>query len=331
MTVIEGLLRELADAPGPDVLHHQAVTQRAKRVLRPPGALARLDDVAAWLAAWQRTDVPEVTRPALVLAAGDHGVLERGVSTYPAEVTRAIVDAIKAGVATSAVMVEQLGVALRLVDAGVGFPTADIVTDDALTTERFEHLVGIGRETVSKLDCDLLLVGEMGIGNSTASAAISAAMCGGAAESFVGRGAGVDDDGFARKKAAVIDAVARVVPDHPMEILRRLGGSEHAVLAGAIAEARIRSIPVLLDGYATVSAALPLGTAVPGSLTHCLASHVSSEPGHRLVLERLGLQPLLDLDMRLGEGSGALVVLPLVRLAAAAVVDVATFEEWGLT
>ncbi len=327
---IDSLLRQLAEAPGPDGLHHQAVTQRAKRVLRPPGALARLDDVAAWLAAWQRTDVPEVTSPALVLAAGDHGVVERGVSAYPAEVTRAVLDAIKAGVATSAVMVEQLGVALRLVDAGVGFPTADIVTDDALTTERFEHLVAIGRETVSELDCDLLLVGEMGIGNSTASAAISAAICGGASESFVGRGAGVDDDGFARKKAAVIDAVARVGPDHPMEILRRLGGSEHAVLAGAIAEARLRSIPVLLDGYATASAALPLGFAVPGSLTHCLASHVSSEPGHRLVLERLGLEPLLDLDIRLGEGSGALVALPLVRLAAAAVVDVATFEEWGL-
>jgi nicotinate-nucleotide--dimethylbenzimidazole phosphoribosyltransferase len=328
--VIDALLRQLAGAPGPDELHHQAVTQRAKRVLRPPGALARLDDVAAWLAAWQRTDVPEVSHPALVLAAGDHGVVERGVTACPAEVTRAVVDAIKAGVATSAVMVEQLGVALRLVDAGVGFPTADIVTDDALTLERFEHLVGIGRETVSTLDCDLLLVGEMGIGSSTASAAISAAICGGAPESYVGRGAGLDDDGFATKKAAVIDAVSRVGPDHPMELLRRLGGSEHAVLSGAIAEARLRSIPVLLDGYVTASAALPLGVAVPGSLAHCLASHLSSEPGHRLVLERLALRPLLDLEMRLGEGAGALVALPLVRLAAAAVVDVATFEEWGL-
>jgi nicotinate-nucleotide--dimethylbenzimidazole phosphoribosyltransferase len=328
--MIEELLRHLADAPGPDGLHHQAVTQRAKRALRPPGALAKLDEVAAWLAAWQRTDVPSVTRPALVLAAGDHGVAGRGVTAYPSEVTRAMVDAIKAGVATSAVMVEHLGVALRLVDAGVGFPTSDIVTDDALTTERFEHLVGIGRETVSNLDCDLLLVGGIGVGNSTASAAIAAALCGGAPESFVGRGAGVDDDGLATKKAAVIDAVARVGADSPMEILRRLGGSEHAVVAGAIAEARLRSIPVVLDGYLTASAALPLEVAVPGSLAHCLAAHLSSEPGHRLVLERLALHPLLDLDMRLGEGSGALVALPLVRLAAAAVVDVATFEEWGL-
>jgi nicotinate-nucleotide--dimethylbenzimidazole phosphoribosyltransferase len=328
--MIEELLRHLAEAPGPDGLHHQAVTQRAKRALRPPGALAKLDEVAAWLAAWQRTDVPSVARPALVLAAGDHGVAGRGVTAYPSEVTRAMVDAIKAGVSTSAVMVEHLGVALRLIDAGVGFPTSDIVTDDALTTERFEHLVGIGRETVSNLDCDLLLVGGIGVGNSTASAAIAAALCGGAPESFVGRGAGVDDDGLATKKAAVIDAVARVGADSPMEILRRLGGSEHAVLAGAIAEARLRSIPVVLDGYLTASAALPLEVAVPGSLAHCLAAHLSSEPGHRLVLERLALHPLLDLDMRLGEGSGALVALPLVRLAAAAVVDVATFEEWGL-
>lgn len=328
--VIEELLRDLADAPGSDELHRQAVIQRAARVLRPPGAFTRLDRVAGWLAAWQRTDVPAVAKPAVVLAAGDHGVVGRGVSAFGAEVTTAVIDAIKAGVATSAVLAERLGVALRLVDAGVGFPTADIVTDDALEVERFEHLVALGRRTVAELDTDLLLVGEMGIGNTTASAAVAAALCGGETSTFVGRGTGLDDEGMDRKRQAVRNAVERVGRDEPFELLRRLGGSEHAVLAGAIAEARVRSIPVLLDGYVTTAAAAVLAFAVPGALDHCLAAHLSSETGHGLLLERLGLEPLLDLELGLGEASGALIALPIVRLAAASVVDVATFDEWGL-
>lgn len=328
--MIAEVLRDLAHAPGPDELHRQAVIQRAARVLRPPGAFARLDRVAGWLAAWQRTDVPAISKAALVLAAGDHGVVERGVSAFPAEVTTAMIDAIKAGAATSSVLAERLGVAVRLVDAGVGFPTADIVTDDALETERFEHLVDLGRRTVAELDTDLLLVGEMGIGNTTATAAVSAALCGGDTGRFVGPGTGVDEDGMARKRQAVHDAVARVGEVGPFEVLRRLGGSEHAVLAGAIAEARVRSIPVLLDGYVTTAAAAVLALAVPGALDHCLAAHLSPEPGHGILLANLGLEPLLDLALGLGEGSGALVALPIVGLAAASVVDVATFDEWGL-
>ena len=324
------MLADLGAAPGPDELARQAVTQRAFNVLRPLGALGRLDRVAAWLAAWQRTDVPSVAKPSLVLAAGDHGVVRRGVSAYPSEVTAAMVDAIKAGAATSAVMAERLGVALRLVDGGVGHPTADIVTDDALTTERFEHLVELGRQTVADLHTDLVLVGEMGIGNTTASAAVAAALCGGEVASFVGSGTGLDEDALEIKRDAVRRAVLRVGSDRPMEVLRRLGGSEHAVLAGVIVEARVRSIPVLLDGFVTTAAAAALGFSVDGALGHCLAAHRSPEPGHTVLLERLGLEPLLDLEMRLGEGSGALVALPIVGLAAAAVVDVATFDEWGL-
>lgn len=328
--VIDGLLAELRAAPAADELHRQAVAQRAARTLRPPGALARLDRVAAWLAGWQRTDTPTVEKPALVLAAGDHGVVGRGVSAYPPEVTTAMVDAIKAGVATSAVMIEQLGVALRLVDGGVGFPTADIVVDDAMEIERFEHLIELGRRTVSELDTDLLLVGEMGIGNTTAAAAVAAALCGGDVERFVGPGAGLDDDGLATKRDVVRQAVARVGEDTPLELLRRLGGSELAIVAGAVAEARIRSIPVLLDGYVTTAAAGAVGMAVGGAIDHCLAAHLSPEPGHSRILGRLGLEPLLDLEMRLGEGTGALVALSIVRLAAASVVDVATFDEWNL-
>lgn len=327
--VLDAMLSAVAAAPGPDELHRQAVVQRAVRVLRPAGAFARLDRVAGWLAAWQRTDVPAVTRPALILAAGDHGVVSRGVSVEGGEVTRAVVDAIKAGVGTSAVLSERLGVALRLVDAGVGHPTGDIVTDDALSTERFEHLVDLGRRTVAGLDTDLLVVGEMGIGGTTASAAVAAALRGGDSDAFVGPG-GLDSDGLDRKRQAVAAAVRRVGSAAPLELLRRLGGAEHAVVAGAIAEARVRSIPVLLDGYATTVAAAVLAAAVDGALGHCLAAHVSPEPGHALLLEHVDLEPLLDLQLAAGEGSGALVALPIVTLAAAAVVDVATFDEWGL-
>lgn len=328
--MVSSLLADLALAPEADELARQAVIQRATRVLRPPGALARLDRVAGWLAAWHRTDVPEVTRPSLILAAGDHGVVSRGVTSYPSEVTQAIIDAIRAGVATSAVMARRLDVALRLVDGGVGHPTADIVTDDALGTERFEHLVELGRRTVAELDTDLVLVGEMGIGNTTSTAAVAAALIGGDTDAFVGRGAGIDDETLESKKDAVRAAVDRVGTCTPVEALRRLGGAEHAVLTGAIAEARLRSIPVLLDGYVTSVAALALALEIPGSTDHCFAAHLSPEPGHGLVLEKLGLEPLLDLEMRLGEGSGALVALPVVQLAVAAVVDVATFDEWGL-
>ncbi|HSJ28576.1 MAG TPA: nicotinate-nucleotide--dimethylbenzimidazole phosphoribosyltransferase [Acidimicrobiia bacterium] len=328
--VIASLVADLERAPAPDELHRQAVVQRAARTLRPPGAFSRLDPLAAWLAAWQRTDVPAVAHPALVLAASDHGVVSRGVTSYPSTVTAAMVDAIRAGVATSAVLAERLGVTLRLVDAGVGHPTADIVEADALSLERFEHLVTIGRRTVAELNADLVAVGEMGIGNTTATAAVAAALYGGDTDAYVGRGAGLDDSGMEVKRQVVRDAVARVGQTSPLEVLRRLGGAEHAVLMGVVAEARLRSIPVLLDGYVTSVVAAVMHAVVAGSTEHCLAAHLSTEPGHRLVLDRLGMTPLLDLGMGLGEGSGALVALPIVRLAAAAVVDVATFEEWGL-
>lgn len=324
------LLADLVSAPGPDVLARQAVAFRASRTLRPAGALARLDEVAAFLAGWQHTDCPAVRRPAALLAAADHGVAARGVSAYPVDVTRAMVDAIRAGVATSSVLARAVGASLRLVDAGVGEPTGDISVEDAMSPERFDTCVTLGREAVRSLDCDLLVLGEMGIGNTTAAAAVAAALFGPPVEGWVGRGTGVDDGGLARKVAAVAAAVERVGDSSPLEILRRAGGAELAVLAGAAVEARVRSIPVLLDGYVVTAAVAPLAVAVSGSVTHCLAAHLSPEPGHRLLLDRLGLRPLVDLELRLGEGSGALAMVPLVRIAAEAVVDVATFEEWGL-
>jgi nicotinate-nucleotide--dimethylbenzimidazole phosphoribosyltransferase len=170
----------------------------------------------------------------------------------------------------------------------------------------------------------------MGIGNTTAAAATCAALFGRTAEDWTGRGTGVDEPTYARKVAAVRRAVDRIRDLTPVEIMREVGGSELAAMAGATLEARLRSLPILLDGFVVTAAVAPLDVIAPGALDHCLAAHVSSEPGHRLLLEKLGKQPLLDLDLRLGEGSGALMALPLIGLACAAVTDVATFEEWGI-
>jgi nicotinate-nucleotide--dimethylbenzimidazole phosphoribosyltransferase len=324
------VVRLLADAPGPDASSAAAVSDRAANVLRPVGALARLDEVAAWLAAWQRTPRPAVTRPHLIVFVGDHGVTDEGVSAYPSEVTQAMLKALTEGVATATAMAEAIGATIDVVDVGVGRPTRDLVREAALSEERFRECFERGRQAVAECAADLLVLGEMGIGNTTPAAAITAALLGCAAERCTGRGTGVDDAAFANKKRVVDAARARIAGASPIEVLREVGGSELVAIAGAVVEARIRSVPVVLDGFVVCASVAPLHASDPRALDHCIAGHRSPEPGHRLLLEAFGKRPLLDLEMRLGEGSGALAAVPLVKLAAAAVTEVATFEEWGV-
>ena len=324
----------LTDLPQADEAARAAVAERAASVLRPTGALARLDEVAAWLAAWQRTERPAVDAPHAVVFAADHGVAAAaGVSAYPTEVTVAMLDALEKGAATAAAMTKALGMTLDVVDVGVARPTGDLRLEPAMDEERFDEAVQAGVDAVARAAAaDLLVFGEMGIGNTTAAAAVAATLYDEPAAEWCGRGTGLDDDGVARKIEAVEACRARVrsITGDPIEILRHAGGAELAALAGAVAEARRRSIPVLLDGYVVSAAIAPLAVVRPGALDHVLAGHRSAEPGHRRLLERLGLVPLIELDLRLGEGTGALVAVPLVKLAAVAVVDVATFQEWGL-
>jgi nicotinate-nucleotide--dimethylbenzimidazole phosphoribosyltransferase len=331
MTRGDDLLRALRDLPGPDEAGRMAVAQRASEVLRPSGALARLDELAIWLAGWQRTSRPRVESPAAVVFVADHGVTAEQVSAYPSSVTGEMLHALREGRATAAVMARQLGVQLMVVDVGVGRPTGNLRREAALSRERFRESLNAGRRAVAGLDADVLVLGEMGIGNTTAAAAVCAALYGGRASDWTGRGTGIDEQALRRKRAVVAAARRRVGRlTEPLEILRQLGGSELVALAGATVEARARSIPVILDGFVVGAAVAPLAMARPGILDHCLAGHVSAEPGHRLLLDRLGMEPLLDLDMRLGEASGGLVALALVRLAVACVTDVATFSEWGI-
>lgn len=308
-----------------------AVLARAAEVLRPAGAFARLDAVAGWLGRWQRTDRPAVQRPAAVVFVADHGVTVEGVSAYPLRVTAEMLRALREGAATASVLARLAGASLDVVDVGVGRPTGNLAVEPALDRARFDEAWVAGRDAVAALDADLLVLGEMGIGNTTAAAAVAAALFGGPACGWVGRGTGVDDAALATKTAVVGRAVARIdgVTD-PMEVLREVGGAELVAIAGAAAEARNRSMPILLDGFVVTAAVAALGVGCPGALDHCLAAHVSPEPGHGRLLEHLGMHPLLDLGLRLGEGSGALLAIPLVRMAAAAVTDVATFSEWGL-
>lgn len=319
----------LSDLPQVDSAAVEALSARAADILRPAGAFARLDEVAIWLAGWQGTPTPAVHKPSVLILAGDHGVATgaAGVSAYPAEVTQAMVAAFRADKSTINALARQVGATVHVIDLGVGAPCGDIRLEDALTTTRAREIAAEVTAYVDALDTDLLVIGEMGIGNTTPAAAVATALMGGTAAEWTGPGTGVDPSLV--KVAAVESALARIAGESdPLEVLRRVGGSELLGMAVAALAARRRGIPVLLDGYVVTASLLPLEVAAPGALDHTFAGHVSPEPGHRKILDRLGKAPLLDLGLRLGEASGAMAAVPLVKAACASLVEVPTFAEW---
>jgi nicotinate-nucleotide--dimethylbenzimidazole phosphoribosyltransferase len=237
--------------------------------------------------------------------------------------------AYRAGRSTVSAFAAVAGASVEAIDVGVGRPTGDIRFEPAMSVERFDAAAAAGRAAVDALDADLLVLGEMGIGNTTAAAAVAAALGGGEVAAWVGRGTGLDDAGMDRKREAVRLAVDRVAGiTDPLDVLREVGGAELVAMAAAIVAARHRRLPVLIDGYVVTAAAMPLALMRTDALDHCLVGHCSSEPGHRRLLERLGKQPLLDLEMRLGEGSGAMAAVPLVAMACDGITQVPTFGEW---
>ncbi len=327
--MITELLPPLDELPEPNAQAVEQINARIADILRPPGALARLDEIASWLAGWQGTATPTVTRPHGLIFAADHGVAEEGVSAFPAEVTGAMLAAFQASKASVSALAAVAGAEVTAIDVGVGVPTGNIRHVPALEPERFMEVFTQGREAVAELDADLLILGEMGIGNTTPAAAVTAAVLDGDPATFVGRGTGIDDERYENKVAVVSDAIARLDADAtPLEILRQVGGAELVALAGALVEARMRRTPVLLDGYIATSPALVLHAIDPDLISHCRAGHCSAEPGHERGLDQLGLAPLLSLDMALGEASGAMAAVPLVKMACALVNDVPTFGEW---
>ena len=312
-------------------------TRRAfDRKTKPRGSLGTLEEVAVRIGALQGIAVPATPECALVVVAADHGVAAEGVSAYPQEVTAQMVANFAAGGAAVNVLAREAGARLKVVDAGVGVPTANITQGPAMTRSAAEAHVAAGRAVADEFAAGgigLVGIGDMGIGNTTPAAALSAALLPAAPAAMCGPGTGLDDDGVARKVAAVTRAleVNDVDAADPLGVLAALGGSEIAVLVGVILECRAALVPVVLDGFITGAAALLAAAIDPSSVEAMIAAHRSPEPGHALVLERLGLEPLLDLGLRLGEGTGAALALPIVRSALALLNDMASFDDAGVT
>jgi nicotinate-nucleotide--dimethylbenzimidazole phosphoribosyltransferase len=305
----------------------EAVARREARLTKPPGSLGRFEELVAWLSLWQGRNPPGIDRVEILVFAGNHGVTAQGVSAYPSEVTGQMVANFAAGGAAINQLAREARAELRVVALSLEQPTADFTQAPAMTEAEFLEAVSTGYGEVSDA-ADLVVLGEMGIGNTTAAAALAGALFGGGAR-FAGLGTGVDNAGLARKRAAIEMAHARHanVLDDPLRVAAALGGRELAAILGACLAARHKRIPVLIDGMVSTAAVAPLRVLRADALDHARAAHMSAEAGHRLLLQELELKPLLDLGMRLGEGSGAAVAVLLLRAALACHTGMATFEE----
>jgi len=302
---------------------------------KPRGSLGRLEELGCRLAEI-RGFIPRTLEAVIVVAAADHGVAAEGVSAYPQEVTAQMVANFAAGGAAINVLAREGGARLVVVDAGVGAPTANIARGPAMTRSAAEAQIAAGRAAAAELVADgigLIGVGDMGIGNTTSAAALCAALLPAAPGAVCGPGTGLDADGVARKAAAVTRAleVNRATAADPLGVLAALGGFEIALLVGVMLGCREARVPVVLDGFITGAAALVAQRLAPASAGALIAAHRSAERGHAPLLEALGLDPVLELDLRLGEGSGAALVLPLLASALALLRDMATFESAGVT
>ena len=328
----DDILRLIGSMPGPDEAAVAAVRERDRNLTKPAGSLGRLEWIIEWLAAWQGKAKPSVDRPLVCVFAGSHGVAKRGVSAYPDSVNRQMLDNFAAGGAAVSQICATLGLGFKVFDLALDVPTNDMVEGPAMDEKACVATMAFGMESIAG-GADLLALGDMGIGNTTIAAAIYAALYGGPAEKWVGRGTGLDDAGLARKAAVVDAAIAyhREHLDSPLDVLRRLGGREIAALAGAILAARLERIPVVLDGYVVTAAAAVLHAIEPTSIDHCVAGHLSAEGAHQEVLERMNKIPLLALGMRLGEGSGAALAAGIIKTAAAVHGGMATFEQAGVS
>ncbi len=331
MIMRNALHQACLDLPGPDRAAADAVRQRQAELTKPPGSLGRLEDLVAWLAAWQGNAMPSLERVDVVVFAGNHGVTARGVSAYPAAVTEQMVANFERGGAAINQLAAACGARLRVVPLRLEKSTEDFTQAPAMNETAFLEAVEVGMSVVDPA-VHLLCLGEMGIGNTTAAAALCAGLLGGDGAQWAGRGTGVDDAGLGRKIATVDAGLRRhreALAD-PLEAARRLGGRELAAILGAVLAARRKRVPVLLDGFVCTAAAAPLARLTRDALAHATLAHVSGEAAHRALAIALGLQPLLDLGMRLGEASGAALAIPLLRGALACHAGMATFAEAGV-
>lgn len=320
--------RLLADLPAGSDDAESAVRGRDLNLTKPAGSLGRLEELVRFVARWQERPQPRLANPMVAIFAGNHGVTAQSVSAYPPEVTAQMVANFTAGGAAIAQICKLHEFNLRVFELALEVPTGDITEGPAMDARTSAATVAYGMEAIAG-GADLLAVGEMGIGNTTVAAAVCAALFGGAGADWVGRGTGVDEDGLARKADAVDRALAanRDRLASPLEILTALGGRELAAIAGAIVAARHNKVPVIVDGFVATAAAAVLHACNPATLDHCLFGHLSAETAHAQALAAMGKTPLLDLGMRLGEGTGAALAMVLVKTALHLHANMATFEE----
>lgn len=316
--------------PGPDAAAQEGAKARNGQLTKPPGALGRLEDLAIWYAGWRGDARPVLAHPQVIIFAGNHGVTARGVSAFPAEVTVQMVANFKAGGAAINQLCKAFGAEMAVHALELERPTADFTQGPAMSEAEVVAALAAGWQAVNPA-ADLLVVGEMGIGNTTAAAAIACALFGGSPGEWTGRGTGVDDHGLSIKTQVVAEGLAANPSRDPLEVLAALGGREIAAMAGAIARAHALRIPVILDGFICTAAAATLAMAAPGALDHCVAGHASAEAAHRALLSKLGLSPLLELGLRLGEGSGAALAIGVLKGAVACHSGMATFAEAGVS
>ena len=323
----------MSQLPQADGAATAAAAAREAQLTKPAGALGRLEEIAAWVSAWQGRHPPRLDRVGIFVFAGNHGVTKQGVSAFPPAVTAQMVSNFEAGGAAINQLARVAGAELTVVALDLERPTADFTKAPAMTEA--EAVDAFNQGLAAPDDAlDLMAVGEMGIGNTTAAAALAAALAGGDAASWAGPGTGLDACGVARKAAAIqkgLDRHKDLLAKGPLYALQALGGREIAAMAGAILAGRLRRAPVVLDGYVATAAASVLHAIEPSSIDHCLAGHVSAEPAHKALLAHMGLDPLLDLKMRLGEASGAALALAIVRAAVACHVGMATFADAGVS
>ncbi len=320
----------LKAAPEPSDAAIKAAQDRNGQLTKPPGALGRLEDLAIWYAGWRGDARPQISAPQVIIFAGNHGVCAQGVSAFPPEVTAQMVANFEHGGAAINQLSKAFGAKMDVYPIALETPTADFTTAPAMTENEFISALQTGWTAVDP-DADLLVTGEMGIGNTTSAAAVAAAVLGGDPADWTGRGTGVDNAGLARKIDVVTRGLALHATSDPLEALRCLGGRELAAMAGAIAAARYHRIPVILDGFICSAAAAALHKAVNGSLDHAIAGHLSAEGAHQRLLDAVGKQPLLQLGLRLGEGSGAALAIGVLKGAIACHSGMATFAEAGVS
>ncbi len=323
------LLREL---PGPDLEAGALARERQDQLTKPQGSLGRLEELAVWLATWQGRAQPSLERPRVAVFAGNHGVAAQGVSAYPPEVTQQMVENFISGGAAVNQLSGLADADLRVYEMALERPTGDITQGPAMTEESCARAMAYGMMAV-EAGFDVMALGEMGIANTTSAAALCLALFGGKAEDWVGRGTGLDDARVAHKARMVEAAVEKnaAAKGDPLEVLRCLGGQELAAIAGAILAARMARTPVLLDGYACTAAAAVIHALDPRALDHCLVSHRSAEQAHARLCEAMDKRPLFDLDMRLGEASGATLAILLAKAAIACHNGMASFEDAGVS